>query len=217
MDAIVIRKYLEKDQNEIINICFDTGFLGENLKKTNRFNDKKLFGYLFCTYYLQFETENCFVAEDVSNNIIIGYIIGTMNTKKQERLFKSKMAWRICARVLTYTCWKHPETMKSIMYYVKHLQNNPSTKDLSREYPAHLHMNIVSQNQHSGIGLSLLKEFEKHTLANHVYGIHLETTDRHLKAIPFYLKNNYKILCEKNVHLWKGIDYDKGITMGKKI
>jgi len=106
MDATVIRRYIKEDEDEIINICYDTGFFGENLKNVNIFNDKKLFGYLFCIYYLRYEIENCFVAEDVLNNKLIGYIIGTMNTKNQEKLFMIRMFWRICIRVLTYTWWK---------------------------------------------------------------------------------------------------------------
>lgn len=84
MHSIVIRRCIKKDEDTIINICHDTGFLGENLKNKNMFNDKKLFGYLFCTYYLRYEIKNCFVAEDVLNNKLIGYIIGTMNTKNRK-------------------------------------------------------------------------------------------------------------------------------------
>jgi len=217
MDATVIRRYIKEDEDEIINICYDTGFFGENLKNANIFNDKKLFGYLFCIYYLRYEIENCFVAEDVLNNKLIGYIIGTMDTKNQEKLFMIRMFWRICIRVLTYTWWKHPETIKSIIYYVKNIEDNYYPKNLYEKYPAHLHINIVSQNQNSGIGFLLLKEFEKHTLLNNINGIHLETTNRNIKAVPFYLKNDYTILFEKNSVLWKGVDNSKAIVFGKKI
>ena len=115
MDAMVIRKYIKKDEDEIIDICYDTGFFGENLKNVNMFNDKKLFGYLFSMYYLRYEMEHCFVAEDILNNKLIGYIIGTMDTTKQEKLFVIRMFWRICIRIITYTWWKHTETIKSII------------------------------------------------------------------------------------------------------
>lgn len=217
MENTVIRRCFKKDEEGVINICYDTGFMGESLKNKNIFNDKKLFGYLFCIYYMHYEIKNCFVAEDVLSNKLIGYIIGTMNTKKQEKLFRIKMFWRICVRVLTYTWWKHPETIKSIIYYVKNTEGRYELKNLYKEYPAHFHINIVPQNQSSGLGSSLLKEFEKHTLINSIHGIHLETTNMNIKAVPFYIKNGYTILSKENSILWKGIDNCKVIVFGKKI
>jgi ribosomal protein S18 acetylase RimI-like enzyme len=217
MDSTIIRKCIRKDEDSIIDICYDTGFMGENLKNKNIFNDKKLFGYLFCFYYFKYEINNCFVAEDALNNKLIGYIIGTLDTKKQEKLFAIKMYWRICLRVLTYTWWKHPETIKSIIYYAKNIEKNNNSNNIMTKYPAHFHINIVSQNQKSGIGSSLLKEFEKHTLENNVYAIHLETTNMNIKAVSFYLKNGYEILSKQNSNLWKGIDNCKIIVFGKRI
>jgi len=217
MDAIVIRGYNKKDEDEILNICYDTGFFGENLRSINMFNDKKLFGYLFSMYYLRYEMDHCFVAEDVLTNKLIGYIIGTMDTIKQEKLFVIRMFWRICIRIITYTLWKHPETIKSIIYYLKNEKKNCHPKNLYEIYPAHFHINIVSQKQNSGIGFLLLKQFEKNTLLSNVHGIHLETTNRNIKAIPFYLKNDYEILYEEDSVLWKGIDNSKIIVFGKQI
>ncbi|HBP62874.1 MAG TPA: hypothetical protein DD730_01065 [Desulfosporosinus sp.] len=217
LDATLIRKYVRKDEIDVLNICYETGFSGESLKSAQLFNDKKLFGYLFCSYYLHFEIENCFVAEDVLNNKLLGYIIGTMDTPKQERLFGLKMFWRIGVRLLSYTWWRHPETIKSILYFVKHAEKNNVPKNLSSEYPAHFHINIISEKQHSGIGSSLLKEFEKHAISHNIHGIHLETTNIHTKAIPFYLKNGYKILYENTRTLWKTIDDSKTILLGKKL
>lgn len=127
------------------------------------------------------------------------------------------MVWKICVRILTYTWWKHPETIKSIIYYFKNIENNHYPKNLYEEYPAHFHINIDSKNQNSGIGSLLLKEFEKHTLLNNVNGIHLETTNMNIKAVPFYLKKGYCILYERNNVLWKGIDNSRVFVFGKKL
>lgn len=217
MDTTIIRRCTKKDEDSVIDICYDTGFMGESLKDKNLFNDKKLFGLLFCFYYVHYEIKNCFVARDGLSTKLIGYIIGTLDTEKQERLFVIKMFWRICVRVLAVTWWKHPETIKSIIYYVKNREKSYHFKDLYREYPAHFHINIVSQNQSSGLGSTLLKEFEKHALINNIHGIHLETTNMNIKAVPFYIKNGYKILSKQSSILWKGKDNCKTIVFGKKI
>ena len=55
MDNIIIRKCEKKDEKEILNICYSTGYMGEEMKSTNEFNDVELFGYIFCYYYIWYE------------------------------------------------------------------------------------------------------------------------------------------------------------------
>ena len=190
MGYIVIRNFVKQDEAGILNVCYHTGFLGEDLQDKNVFNDIKLFGYLFCIYYLRYEMENCFVAEDTNTNKVVGYIIGTMNSKKQKRLFLVRMSGRILLRVLAYTWWKYPETFKTILFFIKNGSSTRHPRSLLNEYPAHLHINTLAKYQHMGIGSNLLKEFEKQAKESHVIGIHLETTDMNFKAVPFGAKRH---------------------------
>lgn len=217
MGYIVIRNFVKQDEAGILNVCYHTGFLGEDLQDKNVFNDIKLFGYLFCIYYLRYEMENCFVAEDTNTNKVVGYIIGTMNSKKQKRLFLVRMSGRILLRVLAYTWWKYPETFKTILFFIKNGSSTKHPRSLLNEYPAHLHINTLAKYQHMGIGSNLLKEFEKQAKESHVIGIHLETTDMNFKAVPFYSRNAYHIIFESKSVLWKGINNSSNIIFGKRL
>ena len=217
MVNVLIRNCIKQDEIGILNICYHTGFLGEDLEDKDIFKDIKLFGYLFCIYYLHYEIENCFVAEDITTNKIVGYIIGTMNTKKQRNLFLLRMGGRIFVRILTYTWWKYPETFKTILFFIKNAGPNSHTENLYDKFPAHFHINTSPQYQHMGIGSKLIKRFEKHAKENQIKGIHLETTNMNFKAIPFYSKNEYAIIYKNKSVLWEGINDSSSMIFCKKL
>jgi ribosomal protein S18 acetylase RimI-like enzyme len=217
MANIIIRNCTKRDEAQILNVCYRTGFLGEDLENKNIFNDIKLFGYLFCIYYLRYEIEHCFVAEETNTNKIVGYIIGTMNSKKQKKLFLLKMGSAILFRVLTYTWWKYPETFKSIKIFIKNGDSNGHPGTLYDEYPAHLHINTLPEYQHMGIGSRLIKKFETQVKENQIKGIHLETTNMNFKALPFYIKNGYNLIYESKSILWEGVNNSSSIIFGKKL
>lgn len=217
MNNIIIRNCVKEDEEEILNVCYHTGFFGEDLQDKNTFNDIKLFGYLFCIYYIRYEIDHCFVAEDSKTNKIVGYVIGTMNSKKQKRLFLLKMSCAIFFRVSTYTWWKYPETFKTILFFITHGNSNTHPLHINDEYPAHLHINTLPEYQHMGIGSMLLANFEKHAKENQIIGIHLETTDMNFKAVPFYLKNGYNMIYKTESTLWEGIDNSSSIIFVKKL
>lgn len=217
MSDIIIRSFREEDEAQILNVCYKTGYMGEDLTGKDIFNDIKLFGYLFCSYYYMYEKENCFVAIDKKENKIIGYIIGTLDSKRQERLFMKTMIPKILIRLFCYTLWKHIESYKAVKFFMKNLNFYNSNKNIYKQYPAHLHINILNGYQNIGIGGRLIEAFEKHATKNGVKGIHLRTSNKNLKAVPFYLKMEYKIIGENNDKVWKGIEGYKNLIFGKKL
>lgn len=218
MSQIEVRQCGKDDTNEVLNICYKTGYMGDDLTGRGVFNDKILFGYLFCYYYLQYESWNCFVAVDIEdNNRILGYIIGTLDTRQQQKKFVRKMVGKIVARMLSTSLWKYPESFKNVIYFLKNLdiKNEPST--LYKEYPTHFHINILSEYQSLGIGTMLMDRFENHIDGNHIKGIHLRTSNYNFKAIPFYNKKGYKLLYEKEGAAWPGIKNYKNLIFGKEL
>lgn len=217
MDKILIRKCEKEDQDAILNICYRTGYMGEEMKYTNKFNDVKLFGYLFCFYYVWYETENCFVAIDEESNKAVGYILGTLDSKKQERTFKIKMIYRIVGRLLFSTLWNHNESFSMVMHFIKSLDLKDEPKDLYEKYPAHLHINILPEYQHLGIGSKLIDIFESHVKNNKINGVHLRTSNKNIKAVPFYERKGYKVIYVNDSELWKGVSGLKNLIYVKKM
>ncbi len=112
--SIRIRSYEKSDRDSIIDICYATGYMGEDL--TKHFRDRKLFALIFALYYTDYEPENCFVAE--SNGKVVGYIIGTHNTSRQQWKFFLKMGWKIFLRLIFYTSWRYPHDITKIFQIV---------------------------------------------------------------------------------------------------
>jgi ribosomal protein S18 acetylase RimI-like enzyme len=190
--------------------------MGEDLTNTNRFNDKVLFGYLFCVYYPRYELESCYVAVDDKNSIV-GYILGTTDTKNQEKKFSLKMVWRIFLRLLFYSSWRYPESFKAVIYIIKNAKYDKDKEKVLRENPAHLHINVLPEFQHSGTGAMLIETYEDYLKSKGVKGLHLHTSNHNIKALPFYNKRGYKVINRIKNELWSGIDDYESIAFAKRL
>lgn len=215
--SITIRPCHKNDEADIVNVCYRTGFMGEDLTGSGRFNDVKLFGYLFCLYYPRYEPQNCFVAEDDSSHRVIGYILGTSNTSKQRIAFVLRMGGRIAFRLLFCTIWRYPESFAAVMHIVRNADLRTETKDFDQTFPAHLHINILPDYQRFGLGKRLLSAFETEMTARAVSSIHLRTSNKNYKAFPFYLKNDYVIIHRGKGSVWAGVPDYQHIIFGKKL
>lgn len=190
--SIEIRKIKIEDEGKLIDICFVTG--DAFLKKV--FPDKYLFSLFWCLYYVWYESENSFVAIDDENNKVIGYIFSTLNTKFQERNFKKTMRKKIWNRINELNI--HSLRTKIITFY---LLNKPSTikrNKILKNYPAHLHINILPKYQRQGIGWKLMKTLESHLKEEKILGYHLEVGAHNEVGLNFYQKYNLELLKETN-------------------
>ncbi|MBN1637005.1 MAG: GNAT family N-acetyltransferase [Deltaproteobacteria bacterium] len=216
MQHIVFRQCRRDDWRDIMDVCHRTGFMGEDLRGTGRFNDRKLFGLIFCLYYVWYETQNCFVAEDTRSKRVVGYIQGSLDTGKWQKEFFRKMLWRIICRMLFVTIWKYRESFKEVMgWYTRGLLDEDNGAGDS--YPAHLHIDILPEYQRMGIGSSLMSMFEQKFSALGVPGVFLETTNHNYKSIPFYEKQGFSLLERKHLPFWREVDDCMKIVFGKKL
>lgn len=216
MIDISVRQCVKEDESAIVDICYRTGFMGEDLTGMDRFNDKILFGYLFCSYYIRYEPDKCFVVEN-GHGQIVGYVIGTDDTKRQMKLFAWKMLSKIFTRLLFHTLWAHRESIHELLSFIKTTSLKHQPKGLYKNYPAHLHINVLPGQQNSGLGSKLLNTFEEKMKHIGVTGIHLRTSNKNSKALPFYLKNGYKIVTEVSDIVWSGVSNYKSIIFVKSL
>ena len=199
-----------------MDICYKTGYMGEDMTGRDLFNDKLLFGYLFCLYYPRYEPENGFVAVDTDKGKVAGYILGTCDTLNQRKKLILKMGWRIFLRIIFVTIWNYPETIRSLFQFAGNIRTKVGFDQISREYPAHLHINILPGYQRMGIGEKLLNTFEDN-IRHCARGIHLATTDENIKATPFYHKNGYTIIKRCKLNTWMGKRNVNSIIYAKKL
>lgn len=217
---VQIRGYQPQDRNAVINICWRTGYMGESA--AGRFDDPYLFGLLFCVYYIDYEPKNCFVAEDEKTGQVIGYILSSLDSKKQEEQFRKNMIRKIAVRAFLYTLWRHPRTFRVFWHFKKN--GEEETKILNEEvllapYPAHLHIDIIPDYQRQGIGTQLMETLENHLKDHNVKGVHLGTSERNTKAVQFYRKLDFKVIYEGpgGNGMWPDAPEVKPLIFAKKI
>lgn len=208
---ISYRACRRSDADAIAEISYRTGYMGEDAK--GHFRDVKLFGYLFGLYYVLFEPENGFVAEDSGQ--VVGYIVGTADAAGLPRRFSRQMLWRLLLRLILFTSWRYPKDFFEVLYWNRH--NDEVNAAPPAGYPAHLHINIMPGYQRLGIGGELIRLFEERLRANKIAGVYLETSNHNVKAIPFYMKQGFEILAERPQSHWRGVDGHKTLVFGRKL
>jgi ribosomal protein S18 acetylase RimI-like enzyme len=220
--------YEPRFEGDVVEACWRTGLMGESLEGRGRFEDRRLFGMLFCLHFLRFEPGSCFLAvtregdpregdpregdprEGDPRERAVGYIIGTADTPGMRRDFDRRMLPRIAARLLAYDWWRHPESFRAVLGFAAAERRILSSGGLSGalggpEYPAQLHMNVLPGWQGLGLGGRLMDAFLASLRGRGCPGVFLETSDRNLKALPFYRKMGFEEAGEAPFGIWEGL------------
>ena len=211
---IDIRPYEKRFERDLVEICWRTGFMGESLEGTGRFEDKRLFALIFALSFPRFEPGSCFVAVDekegepASSARAVGYILGSADAAAQAEYFSRRFAPRIAARAFLYDSWRHPESLKQVLCFLRgsHKADDPSRPESatvpSPDCPACLHTNLLPAYQNRGLGTKLMRTYLDALRARGIPGVYLETSDRNHKALPFYKKMGFQLLREEPGEFW---------------
>ena len=173
---ILIRASRLEDEEDLIEIGHLTG---------DTQIDPYLLALRYCLDYLWHDTHNCFVAEDPDAGKVVGYILGTLNTRQQEErlrrimLPKFQAYWRKL-KPKNFAQWRAYLLIRASLW-------TPYPKMLST-YPAHLHINIHPNYQRNGLGSLLLEAYEQNLILNGVAGYHLGVYGNNQVGISFYEK-----------------------------
>jgi ribosomal protein S18 acetylase RimI-like enzyme len=213
--GISFRAYRGGDRAGITAILYVTGFLGEDLAGTGLFNDRRLFSLVNTDGYLRFLPSHCFVAVDDADGRIAGYILGAPDSKQWERIFTRRMYWRIAVRAFLVSWWRYPESFRHVLAWARNYAD--ASEPYFADYPAHLHINVLPGYQRRGIGEGLMRMFEQHIAAQGATGVHLVTSNRNVKALPFYTKHGYAVLVDSPGTFYRGITDHRSIVFGKKL
>jgi ribosomal protein S18 acetylase RimI-like enzyme len=214
--SLLFRPAGRDDAAGIARVCYHTGYNGEDLEGGGRFDDRRLFALLFALYYPVYEPENAFVAVDADGRIA-GYILGTTDSRAQARRFRRRMIPRILLRALAVSWWRYPESFRALVHFGRVSAAHGAMDDVFERYPAHLHINLLAGHQRGGAGSVLLDLFEARVRAAGVGGIHLSTSERNVKALPFYRKHGYVLERILAPGLWPDAPEARGLVFGKRL
>jgi ribosomal protein S18 acetylase RimI-like enzyme len=218
--VITVRNYQPADRQEVLNVLIKTGYMGEDA--SSRFDDIYLFGLLFCLYYVDYEPDNCFVAVDSTTNQVVGYILSTLDSIEQKKIFTRKIVPKIFFRLFFYTIWRYRKSYQVLMYMRKMDRSEPEIPNLEQmltEFPAHLHIDILPDYHRQGIGTKLIAKLESHLRNHKCPGVHLGTSEQNTKAIPFYEAMGFTryYTYPSGYGMWPDASEVRGIIFTKRI
>ena len=217
--SIEIRKFQPADEPAIEEITYRTGFKGEDLTGRGVFEDRRLWFMIFIGYYTKVEPSHCFVAVDNCDDTVIGFICGTPDTQQQQTMFARNMLPRLLMRAIFFTSWRYSRSFITLMKMWKSYASADLVEEdeITRAYPAHLHINVLDGYQGAGVGTRLMQQFEGHMQSLGVTGIHLGTTSKNLKAVPFYKKMGFEVVQRSGIASSPYFDDLRYLTFAKKL
>ncbi len=190
----IIRNYQPEDRGAVRYICSETGFLGDPQEII--VEDREAFADLWSMYWTDWEPYSVFVAEREGR--VVGYILGCLDSERQERISKKEIALPLLRKALIRGFFIKPKNIAFIARMVRSLlrrEFNIPMDRFKREYPAHLHINIADPGlRGKGVGWCLMKKYIDYLKEKGVRGVHLCTTSHNKQAIPFYHRCGFELV-----------------------
>lgn len=169
-----IRPYEKKDFRFVQDICMLTSKYGEEISPSNR----AFWCAMYCDYYLDNQPEFCFVAVD-DDDIPVGYVVCVADLDDYAEQMQ-EMYLPLVRKVSSGDYFHFLAESKVSQQYVRH------------GYTAHLHINVLEEHRHKGLGTELIKALEAKLAETFVEGIYVICNRKNTVARAFYEKNGYE-------------------------
>lgn len=183
---ITVRKYQQKDKENLRAVCIETaGAISAGKKQ------KEFLLATFCDYYIECEGENCFAAAD-ENDEAVGYIFCAENYHEYKKRFKRDYLPR--ARKTGFSNFLGSWGSMFVHGW------------FAKNYPAHLHIDITEKCQRQGVGTRLMDALTSHLREKGIKGLMLIVGKNNQKGRSFYKKYGFKEIMNAPFGVVMGID-----------
>jgi len=174
-----IRQFHKDDTAALYEVCLLTGDNGGDA--STLFTDRTLLGEVFVGPYLEFAPETAWVVD--VDGLARGYALSVTDTAAFERRCEAEWWPGLRARYPrgSFPACTEDEEVVGIIH-------NPALRDpeLLRDFPAHLHIDLVDEVQGLGLGSTLMMTLLDAQRAAGARGIHLDVSNSNTRAIGFY-------------------------------
>jgi GNAT superfamily N-acetyltransferase len=178
-----IRGYQAGDLHALYRICLQTADSGQDA--AGLFRDPELPGDIYVGPYVNFEPSLAFVAEDEAG--VGGYIVATADS----RAFESRLErswWPTLRARYPEPSPDNAERLSPPEWHVLHDLHHRfgAPEEVTKHFPAHLHINLVPRMQSRGAGRLLVATLTTRLRAQASAGLHLIVGHANQRAIGFY-------------------------------
>jgi ribosomal protein S18 acetylase RimI-like enzyme len=172
-----IRQFHSRDMPMLYRICLLTGKDGVDASGTV---DEDILGHIYAAPYATFEPDLCFVLTE--NDSAIGYILGTRDSTAFAEMCGQN--WWPALRRKYPLMDEHDVTRTALLSRAIH--NGYQPPGITSEYPAHLHIDILSSGQGMGYGRQLIDSFCSRLREHQVPALHFGVSKLNQRAVGFY-------------------------------
>lgn len=182
MSTITIRKATIDDAPALSKICLLTGDAGTSAEHLHDFGE--LLGLVYAVPYVNLPTTWGFVMVDEATNEVVGYILGSKDTRAYEK-YAAEHWWPPLAE-------KYPPSMAvkpADERFMKLFRNMDTAPEANIAFgAAHLHVDILEQYQKQGWGRKLIETAIEYLKGEDVQGrgVWLGMDPRNVGARRFY-------------------------------
>ena len=189
MTDLFVRPYRSTDRDDVRDVCFGTGFMGEPVAW--QFSDRDAFAHLFCTWYLDHRPETCWVVDD--GGTAVGYLVGSPDggTGGERRHLVDFGVRHGLARGVFVRPGTAPFLLRAGWDLARDRRALSSPVDPDR-YPADLHINLLPRARGSGLGGLLIHTWIDRLAHAGVPGVHLGTFGENASAIAFFTAQGFR-------------------------
>lgn len=186
---MIIRKFKPEDRDSVRDIAWETAFMGESGEAF--FSGKEILADFLTLYFTDYEPGSCFVA--VSENRVQGYLLGSIDCRTLGLTFKDKILFGLLIKFIFSGGIFRRKNLKMIFaFFLSFLKGEFNMKEVNKDYPATVHINLRKNFRGKGAGAQLISAFEEYLKGKRVKGVYLATMSS--AAGDFFRKQGFSLI-----------------------
>ena len=166
------------DLESIYEVCTATG--ADGLDASGAYGDPRLLGHHWAAPHVVADASLCTVVNDDEG--VAGYLVATDDTTRFEEW--CERSWWPALRE-QYPVDAALDPRDAALVTLLH-EPEVSAASIVRDYPAHLHINLLPRLQGMGLGRALIERLLGQLSERSVPGVHLGVSATNHRAIAFY-------------------------------
>ncbi len=192
MGSFVVRHYQPRDRSRVRQIAWDTAYRGAPASAF--FESEEFLKDLLTGYFTDYEPESCFVAE--SDNTIVGYLLGCRHSARLDRVSMRRIAPRLIGQLACRDVLLRAKNLRFGLHMLNSLICGEfSVPDLTRAYPATMHINLAQGFRRMGAGTRLMSSFLTYLKEFRIPGVRLATYSP--EAGSFFERSGFTLVFQK--------------------
>lgn len=172
-----IRSYKLSDKERLREICLRTSSYADRPSEAR----KNALCALYNDYYTECEADNCFVAADDADEAT-GYVV--CSTCLSDYLAAMQNRYTAIAKAAGRPFAGLEQRVTEALL----------SKHAEEGYTAHLHINLLDEARHQGVGSALMRTLAKHLADRNVEGVMLICGSNNTNARNFYERCGFELL-----------------------